>query len=35
MLMIIIAPALVGLEAQDQLSLDRVMIELDGTEFKN
>ncbi|UWD34720.1 phosphopyruvate hydratase [Mycoplasma cottewii] len=30
----IIAPALVGLEAQDQLTIDRVMIELDGTEFK-
>ncbi len=29
-----IAPALIDLEVQDQLELDRVMIELDGTPFK-
>ncbi|AGJ90584.1 phosphopyruvate hydratase [Mycoplasma putrefaciens] len=30
----IIAPKLVGLDVQDQLTIDRTMIELDGTEFK-
>ncbi|WP_026389623.1 phosphopyruvate hydratase [[Acholeplasma] multilocale] len=29
-----IAPVLVGMEVQDQLSLDQAMIDLDGTEFK-
>jgi enolase len=29
-----IAPAVIGLEVTDQLTIDKTMIDLDGTEFK-
>jgi enolase len=29
-----IAPAIIGLEVTDQLTIDKTMIDLDGTEFK-
>src|SRR3972149_4054847 len=31
----LILPALVGVDADDQLAVDRIMIELDGTETKS